>query len=145
PDQRVASFVGRHFVPVKIPVKEKPDVAAAYDVSWTPNVVVGDPAGKAHARIEGFLPPEDFIAQLALALGRYDLDRQDFAGAAHHFEEVAQRHRGTEAGAQALYWLGVANYKQSKDPAQLRPSWEKLVREYPSSEWARRANIPKKA
>ncbi len=144
PDNRVASFVSQHFVPAKVLVKDKPDIAASYEVIWTPNVIVGDEAGKAHYRIEGYLPPEDFIAQLALGLGRYRLDRQQFAQAIHHFEGVSQRHQGTDAGAQALYWLGVARYKHSKDPAQLRPSWERLIREYPTSEWAKRANMPKK-
>ncbi len=143
-DNRVVSFVGRHFVAVKVPVKEKPEVAASFDVIWTPNVVVGDDAGKAHYRIEGYLPPEDFLAQLALGLGRYRLDRQQFPQAVHHFQEVAERHRGSDHGAQALYWLGVAQYKNTKDPAQLRPSWEKLISDYPASDWAKRANLPKK-
>src|SRR5262245_14651947 len=119
PDARVASFVGQQFVPIRVMVKEKPDLAAAFDVIWTPNVVLADDAGKAHYRIEGYLPPEDFLAQLALGLGRHQLERQEYAKAIHHFEEVARRHRGTDAGAQALYWLGVAQYKHSKDPAQL--------------------------
>ena len=42
PDRRVSSFVSQHFVPVKVPVKGQPDVAASYDVVWTPAVVVGD-------------------------------------------------------------------------------------------------------
>jgi uncharacterized protein YyaL (SSP411 family) len=145
PDERVSSYAARHFVPVKVMVKEKPDIAAAYDVIWTPNVVVSDETGKSYYRIEGYLPPEEFTAQLALAMGRYQLERQQFAQATHHFQEVAERHRGSDAGAQALYWLGVAQYKSSKDPAQLRPSWEKLIRDYPNSEWAKRANVPKKS
>jgi tetratricopeptide (TPR) repeat protein len=144
PDPRVAAFIGQHFVPVRVMVKEKPDVAASYDVSWTPSVVLDDGSGKARYRTEGYLPPEDFVAQLALGLGRYELDRQQFDRAAHHFEEVNQRHRGTDAAAQALYWHGVARYKASKDPAQLRPSWDRLIKEYPQSDWAKRANVPKK-
>ena len=31
PEPRVAAFVGQHFIPVKISVKEKPDVAASFD------------------------------------------------------------------------------------------------------------------
>src|SRR5919199_3546311 len=104
PDPRVTSFVRQNFVPVKVSFPEKPDVAASYDVAWTPTVVVGDETGKGHYRVEGYLPPEDFIAQLALGLGRYEFDRQQFARAIHHFEEVAQRHRGSDAPAQALYW-----------------------------------------
>ena len=144
PDERVASFVRQHFIPAKVNVREQPDVAARHDVIWTPNVVIGDDSGKAAYRVEGYLPPEDFVAQLALGLGRYQLERQQYARAAHHFEEVARRHQGSDAAAQALYWLGVARYKESKDPGQLRPSWDRLVREYPASEWARRANVPKK-
>src|SRR5947209_8362745 len=108
PDNRVASFVRQHFIPTKVMVREKPDIAASFDVLWTPNVVISDETGKPVARIEGYLPPEDFTGQLALALGRYELGRQDFGKAIHHFEEVSQRHRGTESGAEALYWLGVA-------------------------------------
>ena len=55
-------------------------------------------------------------------------------------------HRLSEyAGAEALYWLGVAHYKQAHDPAQLRPSWQRLAQEYPHSEWARRTQIPSKS
>ena len=44
------------------------------DVTYGSNcVTTTDEAGKAHYRIEGYLPPEDFIAQLALGLGRYEL------------------------------------------------------------------------
>src|SRR5438128_11701957 len=99
PDERVASFVDKHFVPVKVNVKEKPDAAAAFDVSWTPNVIITDDAGKARYRIEGYLPPEDFIGQLALGLGRYHLDRQEWPQAIHHFEEAVRRHQGSEIGA----------------------------------------------
>jgi tetratricopeptide (TPR) repeat protein len=144
PDGRISSYIAKHFVPVKVNVREKPDVAAAFDATWTPNVVLADDAGKPHYRIEGYLPPEDFIGQLSLGLGRYYLDRQEWPQAIHHFEEVAKLHGKSDLGAQALYWLGVANYKKSKDPAQLRPSWERLIREYPNSEWAKRANVPKK-
>jgi hypothetical protein len=46
--------------------------------------------------------------------------------------------------AEALYWIGVVRYKQAHDPAQLRPSWQKLAQEFPRSEWAKRTNIPGK-
>ena len=143
PDPRVASFVRQSFVPLKVSLPENPEVAAGYDVAWSPTVLVGDEAGKAHYRVEGYLPPEEFMAQLALGLGRYEFDRQQFGRAVHHFEQVAQRHKGTEAAAQALYWLAVARYKDSKDPAQLRAGWDRLVREYPGSEWAKRADVPR--
>jgi len=142
-DARVAEFIAKHYIPVKIKVRDRPDIAAGYDVNWTPTVLIGDQTGRAHFRVEGFLPPEDFVAQLALGLGRFELAHQQFPRAIHHFEEVAQRHRCSDAAAQSLYWLWVARYKHSKDPAQLREAWNILLKEYPQGDWAKRANIPK--
>ena len=144
PDHRVAEFIDRHFLPVRIVLREHPETAEAYLVSWTPNVVITDAQGKVHYRIEGYLPPDDFVARLALGLGKYLLDGKQFAQAAKHFDEVAQRHAGTDMGAEALFWLGVSRFKETHDPAQLRPSWQRLAQEYPHSDWTKRSKIPTK-
>jgi hypothetical protein len=145
PDSRVVEFVERHFAPVRLRVKEAKGLAGEYLVSWTPNVVVADDRGRVHYRVEGYLPPDDFIAHLSLGAGKFLLNREEFAGAADRFDEVARRHAGTDAGAEALYWLAVARYKTAHDPAQLRAGWDRLTRDYRDSEWARRAQIPSKA
>jgi len=145
PDDRVAEFVEHHFLPARLKVKENHDLAADYLVSWTPNVVVTDDRGRVHYRVEGYLGPEDFLSRLSLGIGRFRLNRKLFAEAAARFEEVSRRHAGTEAAAEALYWLGVARSKQAHDPAQLRPSWQQLAQEYPNSEWNRRTRIPSKS
>lgn len=142
PDPRVAQFVQEHFAALKVKVQQEPGLVKEYLVSWTPAVLIADEQGKPHYRCEGYFAPEDFMARLSLGLGRYWLNRRQFARARERYEEVAQRHAGSEAGAEALYWLGVVGYKESKDPAQLRPSWQKLVHEYPNSGWARRAQVP---
>ena len=145
PDARVARFVQDHFVPVKVMVKQNPQVAEQFTVNWTPNVVIADDRGKVHYRVEGYLPPDEFLAHLSLGVGKYWLNRKQFDRARERFDEVARRHARTDAGAEALYWLGVAQYKQSHDPAQLRPSWQRLAQEYPDSEWAQRTRIPGKS
>jgi len=144
PDPRVAEFIEQHFAPVRVVIRENRELADEYLVSWTPNVVVADDRGRVHYREEGYLLPEDFLARLSLGLGKFLLDRNQFADAAHRFEEVTQRHPGTEAGAEALYWLGVAHFKESHDASQLKASWNQLVQDYPESEWARRTKIPAK-
>jgi outer membrane protein assembly factor BamD (BamD/ComL family) len=68
--------------------------------------------------VDGFVSPEDFVAQLGLGLGRYRFDRREYVAAIRHFEEVAGRHEGTPAAAQALFWLGFARFKQSTEPQQ---------------------------
>jgi hypothetical protein len=141
-EPRVARFIAQHFLPVRVHVKEEPHLVEDYFAVWTPLVLIADEVGAVHQRLEGYLTPDDFIARLALGLGRYWLHRQEFARAAHHFEAVTRRHRGSDAGAEALYWLGVAQFKQSADPTHLRSSWAVLGREYPTSEWTRRSQIP---
>jgi uncharacterized protein YyaL (SSP411 family) len=142
PDPRVAQFIAGHFVPVKVRVKENPRLVEEYLVGWTPNVVIVDDQGKVHYRVEGYLSPEEFLAHLSLGIGKYWLNRKQFQRAKERFDEVARRHAGTDAGAEALYWLSVAQYKQSRDPAQLRLSWQRLAQEYPKSEWTTRTHIP---
>jgi len=144
PDPRVAQFLAGHFIPARVRVKESPRLVEEYVVSWTPNVIIADGQGKVHYRVEGYLPPEAFVAHLSLAVGKYRLNRKQFEQGRERFEEVARRHQGTDAGAEALYWLGVAQYKQSHDAAQLRPSWQRLAQEYPKSDWAQRTHIPGK-
>jgi len=145
PDPRVAEFVEHHFLPVRIKVEQEPALVESYLVSWTPNVVVADEKDRVHYRVEGYLPAEDLVAHLSLGIGKCWLNRKQFAQALGRFEEVSGRHQGTDAGAEALYWLGVVQYKQSHDPAQLRPSWRRLAREYPDSEWTRRTQIPSRS
>jgi tetratricopeptide (TPR) repeat protein len=142
PDHHVAHFIDEHFIPARVEVKKDPQLARKYFVAWTPTVVLMDERGNIHYRVEGFLQPRDFVARLSLGAGRYHLDRQQFDQAAERFEEVAARHPGTNVGAEALYWLGIARYKQSHDPSQLRAAWQRLANAYPDSEWTERSKVP---
>jgi len=142
PDHRVVEFIDEHFIPARVRTKGNPQLLKDYFVTWTPNVVITDDNGKVHYRVEGYLPPEEFVARLSLGAGKFHLDRDEFDLAAERFEEVAQRHHGSEAGAESLYWLGIAHFKKTHDPAQLRPCWQQLAEEYPDSDWTKRSKIP---
>jgi hypothetical protein len=142
PDDHVAHFIEEHFIPARVRTKDNPQLMKEYSVIWTPNVVITDDNGKVHHRIEGFLPPEDFLARLSLGVGKFHLDRDEFDNAAERFQEIADRHHGTDAGAEALYWLGVAHFKKSHDKSELQSSWRQLADEYPNSDWTKRSKIP---
>jgi hypothetical protein len=142
PDEHVTHFIDEHFLPARVRTKDHPQLMKEFFVSWTPNVVVADDVGKVHYRVEGYLPPDEFLPRLSLGVGKFHLNRQDYDAAAERFEQVEQRHAGTEAAAEALYWLGVSHFKKSQDPSQLRASWEQLAREYPDSEWTTRSKVP---
>jgi hypothetical protein len=139
PDQRVTELVERHCVPFRVNVEKNGQLADEYLVSWAPNVVIADDQGKAQYRIEGFLPPEDFMAHLSIGVGKWLLNSKRFEEAAERFEEVSERHQGTEMAAEAIYWLGVVRFKESGDASQLQPSWQRLAHEYPHSVWAKRS------
>jgi hypothetical protein len=141
-DHRVAGFIERDCVPVKVAVTDEPALVDEYLVTWTPTIVFADERGRAHYRVEGYHPPAEFVARLALATGRFLLNGDRFAEAAVRFEGVSARHPGTAAAAEALYWHGVARFKERHDPAELRPSWDRLAGEFPDSEWALRTRIP---
>jgi len=112
-----------------------------YQVKWTPTFVILDPDGREHHRMVGFLPPEDFMAQVQLGKAKlyYDQDRLDKA--ASEFQIVIERFPKTAAAEEAVFLLGVAGYKRSHQAGELRKAWEKLSRDYPQSEWTRKAKV----
>ena len=144
-DPRVVSFINDHFVPVRLHVRDQADefkqLSAKYSVQWTPTILVIDPNGEERHRIEGFLPANDFLAQLALGLGHSAFARSDFAEAERWFREVVERHPDTDAAPEALYWAGVARYKATGDAAALRETAQQFRQRYQGTSWAKKASV----
>ena len=143
PDAKVTEFIEQHFSAARVRTKDNPQLLKEYSVSWTPNVVITDTDGTVHYRVEGFLQPHEFLARLSLGAGKFYLDHDRYDDAARRFEEVGERHAGSEAGAEGLYWLGVARFKKDHDKSQLQTSWQRLAQDYPDSVWTQRSKIPK--
>jgi Thioredoxin-like domain len=141
----VVSFVTQNFLPARIHVRENKAewerFSQRYGVQWTPAVLVVDPAGTERHRIEGFLPAEDFLSQLALGLGQSAFARQQFAEAEKWFRDVVKQHGGTEAAPEALYWAGVAKYKASNDAKALGETAAAFGKQYQQSSWAKKASV----
>ena len=57
-----------------------------YAVKWTPTVIIMDSDGEEHHRFVGYLPPEDFIAQIILGKGKVDFDLDRFEQAIQCFQ-----------------------------------------------------------
>jgi TolA-binding protein len=112
-----------------------------YNAFWTPTVLELDPDGVELHRIEGFLPADDFIAQLALGLAHAAFKRQDWEGAAHRFSEIAARHDDSDAAAEATYWAGVARYKASGDPKNLTETAEAFHNRFEGTTWSKKASV----
>lgn len=138
PNEGVAKFVDLNFVPVQVETSNK-DLVEKYNVSWTPAILVLDSDGKEHYRSVGFLQPDVFIATFELGKARYYLDLEQFAEARALLEELVERCPVPEVLPEAIYFHGVATYKQTHDVKPLKKAYETLSAKYPQSEWAKRA------
>jgi hypothetical protein len=110
-------------------------------VRWTPTVLFLDSRGREQFRIEGFLPNDDFLGQLELGFGYVAAGEKDWGRAEQHFGRAADTYAHTEAGAEGLYWRGVARYSASHDPKELRATAEAFTRRYTDTSWAKRSTV----
>ena len=144
-DPRVVTFIEDHFVPVRIHVRDHAGefkrLGAKFSAQWTPTILVIDSTGEERHRVEGFLPATDFLAQLALGLGRSAFARSDFVEAERSFREVVERYPGTDAAPEALYWAGVARYKATGEATALRETAQQFGQQYQETSWAKKAAV----
>lgn len=70
--------MNENFVPVKIHVKERPRDFARFKAEWTPTLILAEPDGTERHRLAGYLPADDFLAQLQLGLARAAFSRGRF-------------------------------------------------------------------
>jgi outer membrane protein assembly factor BamD (BamD/ComL family) len=128
-------------VAVRIHVKEQPTMWKRFNVRWTPTVLVLGPDGSEVRRIEGFLPRDELLGQLQLALAFLAVNRKDWATARQEFERVVEQLPDTEAAPEALYWSGVSKYSASHDVSELKALGRQFKERYTDTSWAKRASI----
>lgn len=144
-DPRVVEFVNRHFVPVRAHVKDNPAAFKAlgdrFNAHWTPTILIADSTGVERHRIEGFLPSDDFLGQLALGVAKAAFARQDYATAERLYGDVVERFPDTDAAAEAQYWTGVSRYRATNDAAALKATAQAFTQRYQDSTWAKKASV----
>ena len=140
-DPDVAGFINGNFLPVRTECfwEHPTEPMLRFGIKWTPTFLVHDPDGTEHHRFVGYVPTDDLLAHLWLGRAKilYDADRH--GEAIPLFETVLSRHPGAGAAPEAAFLRGVAGYKSSHDPKELRRAYDLLAAGYPQSEWARRA------
>ena len=128
-------------MPVKVHIKEQREVFDRFKAMWTPTQLVLDPDGKELFRIEGFLPADDFLAQLEMGLAKIAFEQRHYDEAERRYRAICEQRAGTGAAPEACYWEGVAAYKATNDSSYLRQTADRLKQRYPESEWARKASV----
>jgi uncharacterized protein HemY len=141
----VVRFVTENFVPVRVHVREQADefkrLGERFGAQWTPTILEVDDEGKERHRVEGFLTADEFIPQLMLGLGHDAFERGDWNEAQRRFREALDRFPDSDAAPEALYWEGVARYKDSHDNADLIQTARALAERFAGTIWSKKASI----
>lgn len=140
-DDEVAELINRQTIPVKIHVKEQPQVFERFGAQWTPTIIILDTNGKEQHRIEGFLPADDFAMQVRLGLAHAARSAGDFAAAEKLYRELSDIDGNDDVAAESLYWAGVSKYKGSNDAAALGETAAAFKKRFTNSSWAKKSSV----
>jgi TolA-binding protein len=144
-DPQVARYLSEHLETVRVHVRDQKDeykrLSERYNAQWTPTVLILDADGEERHRIEGFLPADDFLSQIALGLAKSAFQRKDYGEAERRYREIVDRFPSSEAAPEALYWAGVSNYKATGAPSALRATTTAFGQRYQDTAWAKKASV----
>jgi len=101
-------------------------------------VLILDSEGKERQRLEGYLPKDEFRANLEMGLARIAFTHKRFGEAEKRYGEIAKDYPNSAAAPEALYWEAVSHYKGTNDHTSLGAVVDKL-KQYPDSVWAEKA------
>ena len=97
--------------------------------------------GKERWRIEGYLPKNEFRAQLELGLARISFMDKQWTDAEQKYAQVIEQYPETVAAPEAVYWRGISQYKKTNDHTVLGEVAQELGAKYPESVWAQKAIV----
>lgn len=98
-----------------------------------------DPDGKERWRLEGYLPKDEFRADLEIGLGRVEFMKKNWAEAERHFDWVLQNSPDSKFAPEAVYYRGVSRYSASHDHEELGNTAKALAEKYSGTEWQLRS------
>jgi TolA-binding protein len=135
----VQDAIESFFEPVQINTQDgtsaTAEAVAKFRQVWTPDLRILDTDGTELYRWNGYLPPNEFLAQL-LAARAHALLRSGHDGAASDaYQDVLQRFPTSFVAPEAAYYGAVAAYRNSGNPPDLLDNWQRLQSRYPSTEW----------
>ncbi len=140
PNPKVADFFSKHLVSVRVLIDSKP-LPQRFKVQWTPTLVLLDELGEEHHRTVGFLAPEELLPSLLLGIAKSHFDRELFTDSERILEQLLKEYPKSDAAPEAAYYLGVGRYKNTHNAEELKKTIESLRKNYPGSEWTKRASV----
>jgi hypothetical protein len=141
PNPKVEPFIKEQFVPARFHIKDQQPAFQRFNVQWTPTILILDSDGTERHRIEGFLPSDDFLAQLRLGLAHTARLTGNFVEAERLYRELADDPTAKSVAPEALYWAGVSRYKATNDGAALADTARQFQKRFSDSLWAKKASV----
>ncbi len=139
PNPSVIEFVQKRMIPVQVPHNAQP-LANDFNIQWTPTLITLDSNGKEHHRTVGFLSPQELIPSLMLGIAKCHFDAERFEEAIAILDKLLAEYPQSDSAAEAIYLHGVSRYKKTHDAKALKEAYERLQKDYPASEWTKRAS-----
>ncbi len=139
-DGSVIDLIERETAPVMVNAEDSAELARKYHVDWTPAFVIADESGAELERWVGYLPADDFRAQLMLSkgLGAFHLNR--LVEAEREFDMLIDDFPDSELVPEATYFRGIASLKHG-DSSGLGVMCSTMHEKYPDSQWTKRCSI----
>jgi len=88
----------------------------------------------------GFLSPYELIPSLNLGIAKCHFDSERFEDAILILEKLLEEYPKSDSAAESIYLHGVSRYKKTHEAKPLKEAYERLQKDYPSSEWTKRAS-----
>jgi tetratricopeptide (TPR) repeat protein len=139
PNPAVIEFIQKNLIPIQVSFNAQP-LATDFNIQWTPTLITLDPDGKEHHRTIGFLSPQELVPSLMLGMAKCHFDLERFQEALSILEKLLAEFPKSDSAPEGIYLRGVSRYKSTHDPKPLKEAYEKLDKDYPSSEWTKRAS-----
>jgi len=98
-----------------------------------------DSKGTERHRIEGYLPKDEFEAQLEMGLARVAFEEKKWKDAERVYAAVVEKYPKTSSAPEARYWRAVSHYKGTNDHTVLGQVAQELQETAPDSVWAKKA------
>ncbi len=131
-------------MPYKANVLEDRPLAKKMRAVWTPMFVFVDGEEAEQHRFIGYLPPDEFLAQVHFAAAKDAFGKGKYDDALKRYTLIVERYGKTDAAPEALYWTGVCEFKLTKDVNKINERCAAVVERYPGHIWAKKLAFAKR-